>query len=274
MWYKIYDYFSDYIGDEAYLIRYTSPKSRSGWENNFKVGDKPKIKLIPKKVVFSLDENKLEAFISSKDESEARYKYNLLKIVIAYLTGLDFNGIGSGSRPREVAHERSKRISQKYNSNILKFSIGDVEIKKEVYRIKDIYQKTMKDYSLLYALQLFNDGRRDIGKFLYSFYKATEKIEKDAFKGEKKMKKHLKSFGFNITLYKKFGKYANNQYDITLNMGRHAPLRNSELKTLSWRDPEFWIIYKDSRDACRNVIEAYIKFLNHKNTKHQIKTIH
>ena len=265
MWYKVYDYFSGYIGDEAHFMTYSSPESRYGWENNFKVGDKPKIRLIPEEVVFSLEENKLEAYISSKDENEARYKYDILKIVIAYLTGLDFNLIGGGSYPREVDNESSKRISQKYGSNILKFSIGGVEIKKEVDRIKDIYQKTMKDYSLLYALQLFNEGRREMRQFLYSFYKATEKIEKDAFEGEKKMKKHLKNFGFNKRLYKKFCKYANDQYDITLNMGRHAPLRNSELKTLSWRDPEFWIIYEDSRDACRNVIEAYIKFLNHQN---------
>lgn len=265
MWYKIYDYFSDYIGDEAHFITYTSPKSVNGWESNFKVDDKTKIRLIPEEVVFSLDENKLEAFISSKDENEARYKYDILKIVSAYLTGLDFNLIGSGSYPREVAHESYKRILQKYGSNVLKISIGDVEIKKEPDRIKDIYQKAMKDASLFYTLQLFNEGQRDIRQFLYSFYKATEKIEKDAFEGEKEMKKHLKGFGFNINLYKKFCKYANDQYNITLNIGRHPPLRNSEFKTLSWGDPEFWIIYEDSRDACCNVIDAYIEFLNHQN---------
>lgn len=69
------------------------------------------------------------------------------------------------------------------------------------------------------------------------------------------MKKHLKSFGFNIRLYKEFCKYSNDQYDITLNIGRHPPLRNSKFKTLSSRDPEFWRVYEDSRDACHNVIE-------------------
>lgn len=274
MWYKIYNYFSDYIGDEANFIMYSSPKSKSGWENNFKVCNKPKIKLIPEEVVFSLDENKLEAFISSKDENEARYKYDILRIVITYLTGLDFNGIGGGSYPREVAHERGEGISQKYCSNILKFRIGDVEIKQAVDRIKNIYQKTMKDYSLFYALQLFNKGRRDIRQFLYSFYKATEKIEKDAFEGRKKMKKHLKNFDFNIKLYDEFCKYANDKYNITLNISRHPPLRNSEFKILSPRDPEFRKVYEVSRDACCNVIEAYLKFLNHKNTKRQIKTMY
>jgi hypothetical protein len=118
------------------------------------------------------------------------------------------------------------------------------------------------DLPLEYAIYYYLMGCNTSMYFLFEFYKCLEVIE-NQLGGEKNMLKILPRYGLDPVLHKDVKKISNHQRK-PLSIGRHAPqpgvpVIHVDTKWL-FDNPRGRKTFEDGEDACRNVIECYIKY--------------
>jgi hypothetical protein len=98
--------------------------------------------------------------------------------------------------------------------------------------------------------------------FLVEFYKCLE-VVRSHFGNEKKMKDALQTYGFRQSSYEETKKLANDRRN-PLSISRHAPFKGCPIKSIDTKwlfdNPFGKKTFETGETACRNTIDAYIKF--------------
>ncbi len=119
------------------------------------------------------------------------------------------------------------------------------------------------DPPLAYAIYYYLRGCNTSVYFLIEFYKCLEVIL-EQLGGERVLLKSPARFGFNRPLYKRVKRMADDQQREPLSIGRHAPYPGVALIPVDTKwlfdDPRGRKAFEAGEDACRNVIESYIRY--------------
>jgi hypothetical protein len=121
------------------------------------------------------------------------------------------------------------------------------------------------DLALTYAIYYYLMGCNTSTYFLVEFYKCLEVIE-EQLGGEKGLLKNLAWFGLDPGLHKTVKRLANDQKK-PLSIGRHAPYPGVPMIPVDTKwlfdDPRGRKTFEAGEEACRSVIECYIKYRRH-----------
>jgi hypothetical protein len=118
------------------------------------------------------------------------------------------------------------------------------------------------DLTLVYAIYYYLMGCNTSMYFLVEFYKCLEVIE-EQLGGESRLLKNLKQFGLDPALHKNVKGLANDQRK-PLSIGRHAPYPGVPMIPVDTKwlfdDPGGRKMFEAGEEACRSVIECYIRY--------------
>lgn len=201
-------------------------------------------------------------------QSEKR-QWNELAVVyyLIYKTFLCYNCLSPVNEREDIAPEVNKVVFKL--CRYIKRQVGtegyvwDKEPCNLVLNKKDIEDGLMViDQTVLYAICYYLLGCDTQQYFLIEFYKCLEVI-KNHFGNEKKMISALRSHGFLEAVYKEAKKLANDQMN-PLSISRHAPLKGISVRSINTKwlfsDPIGRKVFEIGERACRNTIDAYLKF--------------
>ena len=118
------------------------------------------------------------------------------------------------------------------------------------------------DLTLAYAIYYYLMGSNTSRYFLIEFYKCLEVIEKQ-LGHEKGLLKCLPRFGLDPALHKKVKRLADDERE-PLSIGRHAPDPGIPMIPVDTKwlfdDPRGRKTFEAGEEACRSVIECYIRY--------------
>jgi hypothetical protein len=139
----------------------------------------------------------------------------------------------------------------------------DTEPCELVLNKKDIADYLMFiDQTIRYAICYYLLGCNTQQYFLIEFYKCLEVI-KNHFGTKEKMVAALKPYGFIEKVYKESNRLANDQMK-PLSIARHAPREGISVQSINMKwlfsDPVGRKAFETGEEACRNTIDAYLKF--------------
>jgi hypothetical protein len=194
---------------------------------------------------------------------------------LAYRTFLNYNCLmfeeeSPQNTPEadEVVFKLYRYVTKHVERNGEKIPYMDTEPCEIVLNKKDIenYLKIL-DQTVWYAICYYLLGCQTQRYFLVEFYKCLEVI-KNHFVKEKKMTEVLKPHGFLEDVYKQVKKLANDRMK-PLSIARHAPPKGIPVQNIDtkwfFNDPMGRKVFDAGEKACRNIVEAYIKFRNTEN---------
>ena len=138
-----------------------------------------------------------------------------------------------------------------------------ISIKLEIPKFKIEDYLSVICWELYLAITYYLLGCQNIEYFLIEFYKSAEVI-KNYFGSDKDFKSRLGPFGLKYNAYKKFRQIANDERN-PLNIGRHAPKKDTELSFIDFKniisEPKSRQVFENSTQVCRDLIGIFIDYL-------------
>lgn len=240
----------------------TRPKSR--------IADCSRMILSQYGVTLGFDDDSL--WVTNDDRHAGRDLSSLVNYV-SYKTFVCYNILTPSGEPEyppdaadasQVVFHLAKIVEKQTHSNAKIITWHEDEPCELVLTKQDVVDYLQAiDPALAYAIYYYLKGCNTSRYFLVEFYKCLEVIQ-EQLRGEGVRLKKLARFGLNAALYKTVKGLADDQKRETLSIGRHAPYPGVALIPVDTKwlfdDPRGRKAFEAGEEACRNVIESYIRY--------------
>jgi hypothetical protein len=220
-------------------------------------------------VTLGFDDNSLWI---ANDDSHAGRELSSLVNYVSYKTFICYNILMPSDEPEyppaaadasQVVFHLAKIVEKQKRSNG-KIAVWHEDEPCELVLAKQDIEDYLQaiDLPLVYAIYYYLMGCNTPMYFLVEFYKCLEVIE-EQLGGEKDLLKNLTRFGLEPALHKTVKSLANDRSK-PLSIGRHAPYPEVPMIPVDTKwlfdDPRGRKTFEDGEEACRSVIECYIRY--------------
>jgi hypothetical protein len=192
-------------------------------------------------------------FVFLGDTEAPRYLVTPIQYFICYRTFINYNVMWPVVSFDPQAFPVAESVDFKNAKSTASLSVSD---------LLDYLQ--FLNNALHYALAFYLIGCENTRYFLVEYYKAVEVIE-NALGGERRCIDLLGPFGVEKATLKSFKRNCNDMLRAPVDIGRHAPAPDAPLYAVDLRhllsQPRSRSLFETSTRACRQAIDAYMKFL-------------
>lgn len=217
-------------------------------------------------------------FVFKGNSLKARYLVNPIRYYFSYRTFINYNVIGPHTDPINDTNFVEVDTIRFKVERIVRVELDRIESGEAIegfyhtgqeewleVAVDDLRQFLLiHDETLDYALAFYLIGCDNPRYFLIEFYKAVE-VLKNKFGNENNLLTSLRPYGVTRNQYRDFRRICNDMREASLDIGRHAPTPGSPLFSIDLRnllvEPRFREVLESTTVFCRQVIDAYIKYL-------------